>query len=110
MMYNGSIMEVEVEKVKEEFSRDTYWTRIRLHAGDKKTSVLVCASLEYLWNRQGTRHFTVEQLTQFMQYIGNQWQKKGDGVFASPVHYDVYAVTDEGRENGQQFLRTKVAA
>ncbi len=110
-MYYNDAMKVEVEDVKEEFARDTYWTRIRLSADDRRnTSVLVCASLEYLWNLKGTRHFNAEQLNQWMRKVGSEWQAKGDAVFSTPVHYDVYAMTNEGKVNGLEFLQTKVLA
>jgi hypothetical protein len=107
MMYTKD-MEVQVERVNKESSRDTYWTRIHLNSDKKETSVLVCASQEYLWYQQGIRRFTPEYLAMFMKSIGDKWRNKGDGVFVKPVHYDVYAVTKEGMQNGEQFLKMEV--
>lgn len=109
MVYYNDPMRVEVEDVKEEFARDTYWTRIHLSAEDgRSTFVLVCVSLEYLWNLKGTRHFDTEWLNQWMKEVGSEWQAKGDAIFSTPVHYEVYAMTSEGKVNGLEFLQTEV--
>ncbi len=110
-MYYNDVMKVEIEDAKEEFARDTYWARIHLSVEDKRsTSILVCVSLEYLWNLKGTKDFDVAQVNEWMREVANAWQSKGDTVFSTPVHYDVYALTDEGKVNGLDFLQTKVSA
>ena len=102
---------VSIEPVKEEFSRDTYWTRVHLQADhDRDTSVLVCASLEFLWNQYGKREFTQEFLAQWAATVADQWKARGETLLDKPVHYAVYAVTEEGEMNGLEFLKKEIAA
>ena len=102
---------VSIEPVKEEFSRDTYWTRVHLQADrNRDTSVLVCASLEFLWNKYGRREFTQEFLSQWAVTVADQWKIRGEELLDNPIHYDVYAVTEEGRMNGFEFLKKEVVA
>ena len=43
-------MKILLENLKQEFHRDTYWTKICITSSDdkKKTLILTCASYEYL--------------------------------------------------------------
>jgi len=103
-------MKTEVEKLREEFRRDTYWTRINISSDDdsKKTTVLVCASHEYLWDLFEAREIEQVKFDVWLDKVVKKWEAMKEEVFNAPVHYDVYANTKEGMENGDKFLKEEV--
>lgn len=102
-------METKIEKIQEDFGRDTYWTRIHFESKDGKESVvLVCASLEYFWDLFVTRNFDETQTTQWFERVAEKWKSHGDNIFNKKVHYDSYATTAEAKQTGLIFLEEEV--
>lgn len=101
-------MKTEIENIVEDFHRDTYWTRLHIYSGDQKTTILACASLEYLWDHFGTREISKDSLEKWAQEVIKKWEAEGTQVFSRHVHYDVYATTEEGVQNGRSFLQKEV--
>jgi len=103
-------MKVTIEKLREDFSRDTYWTRIYFESDDhqKESTVLICASREYLWDLFKARKPEEVKLEQWLQDAIKKWGFLGDKIFERKVYYDVYAETAEGRVNGLEFLKNEV--
>lgn len=108
-------MKIVKGSIKEDFSRDLYWTRIIFLSDDelKKSSVFACASLEYLEDfyriangaRLEQKHFN-----EWADKVVEKWSGLGDDIFNQDVHYDVYSNTPEGEANGLDFLLAKVQA
>ncbi len=103
-------MNIKPEKIKEEFTKDTYWTRIHFESEDKsqKSTLLVCASREYLWDLFGARKPEEVKIDQWLQGVIKKWESMADIIFNNKVHYDVYANTPEGSKNGLKFLKEEV--
>ena len=101
-------MKIQAGTIHEEFSRDTYWARIRFESddGSKKSTVITCASHEYLWDKLGVRDLSKEDLKGWLNAVVEKWKNKGDSILKEAVHFDIYANTEEGIENGLIFLRT----
>jgi len=98
--------------LKEDTSRDLYWTRIIFLNDDesKKSQVFVCSSLEYfedLFRVSGTEHLSPEQINEWLKEVIEKWSSLGEDIFKQDVHYDVYANTSEGEANGLDYLLTK---
>jgi hypothetical protein len=99
-------MKIKFGKVKEDFSRDTFWSHISIKSEENKyTDIYTCASFEYLSGVFKTMEIDNKNLLQWQNKVAERWQLQGDMIFKNPVHYDVYAVTREGVENGLEFLR-----
>lgn len=99
--------------IKEDFSRDLYWTRIIFLTDDEsnKTSVFACASLEYLealYRLTGGVQIAQKHLDEWSKNVVKKWSALGDDILKQDVHYDVYATTPEGEANGLDFLLAKV--
>lgn len=103
-------MKFITEKVKEEFNRDTYWTKITVISDDgkKNTVILTCVSSEYMWNAFKTQKINQELLDKWLENVVKKWQSLGDSIFESSIHRDVYANTRDGIENGYIFLNKEV--
>lgn len=103
-------MEVIKEKLHKNFSRDNYWTRIFLKSKekDKKTTVYICASHEYLGEKLKTSNLTDTAISGWVDTVAEEWQSKGMSVFRKPMHFTVCAMTDDGYKNGLNFLKTEV--
>lgn len=102
-------MKVTKGQLRNHFSRDTYWSRIHFDSDDGQHSVvLISASAEYFWNLFKTRDFKEDDLEKWYATIIEKWQKYGEKVFEKPVHYDVYATTAVGKENGYEFLKNEI--
>lgn len=98
--------------IKEDFNRDLYWARIVFLCNDetKKTSVLVCASEEYLmdlYKLAGTKKLGQEHFNKWLDIVIAKWSELNDKLFEKDVHYDVYANTQEGEANGIDYLLAK---
>jgi|GEM_PF-1347410 len=104
-------MKITSEKIKEEFARDTYWTRLYIESedGGKKSTVLVCASREYLWDLFGAKKPEEVKMDQWLNEVIKKWESLRETVFNNSVHYDVYTNTREGAVNGLKFLKEEVA-
>ena len=102
-------MNITKKRVKEDFNRDTYWTRIHFESDDKKheSTVLVCASWEYLMDTNRINEVKDNHLDQWREAVIRKWNSLGNKIFNKKVHYDIYANTPEGEINGLEFLKTK---
>ena len=102
-------MKIIKGSVKEEFSRDLYWTRIVFLSDDetKKTSILACASQEYLedlYRLAGGQELEQGHFDEWLNTVIEKWLALGDKLFEKDMHYDVYANTKEGEANGIDYL------
>jgi hypothetical protein len=103
-------MKITPEKIKEDFKRDTYWLRVYFISDDesRKSTLLVCSSREYLWDLFGARKPEEVKMNQWLAEVIKKWESLGDTIFNSPVQYDVYANTLEGKKNGLKFLKEEI--
>ncbi len=103
-------MKINTEKLKDNFNRDNYWTKIYFSSDDDKenTTVLVCASYEYLWTTFNSREFDDLKLSSWLDRVKVRWEKEGSSIFKNTIHYDVYATTNEGKINGLEFLEKEI--
>ena len=99
-------MKIIKEKIKEDFDRDVYWTRIIFESedGSRRTKVMAITSWEYLLDSNCISEVKDIHREQWIKAVMNKWESQGDSIFAKKVHYDVYASTDEGRLNGLELL------
>src|SRR5579871_6605771 len=105
---NKMANEIIAEKIHKEFNRDTFWTRILFKSEEGKESVvLVCASHEYLFNMTGKHDFADSDLQKWVEQVIQKWDGQSD-IFRKKVHYDVYALSEEGQLNGLRFLQEEV--
>jgi hypothetical protein len=102
-------MIVKKEKVREEFHRDLFWTRILIISdeGLKKTQILTCASQEYLedyYRLSGGQKLEKVHFDEWLNRVVKKWEKLGEEIFNQEIHYDVYTNTEKGEANGTDFL------
>lgn len=107
-------MKILTGKIKEEFDRDLYWTRIVFLSDDesKKSQVLAVASQEFLedfYKLSGNQKLSQEHFDQWLKSIIEKWSVLKDEIFNQDIHYDVYFNTKEGETNGLNFLISKVS-
>lgn len=105
-------MKVTIGELHEDFSRDTYWARVFLESDDgrKRTTLLTCASHEYLWDLFKSNKFTMDDVRDvWLKKVIDRCISAGDSTFNTKVLRYVYAMTDEGRENGMEFLEREIS-
>jgi hypothetical protein len=105
-------MDYKIGTIKEEQNRDTYWVRIHLKAPsvDKRSTIIACASYEYLSGFAGTNTVDTLDLSRWAEKVAKKWTREGPKVLSRPVHYDVYALTQKGKQRGREFLKELAAA
>jgi len=103
-------MKIIKEKIREDFKRDIYWTRIHFESEDKKnkSTLIVCASWEYILDINRINDVRDFHLNNWLKDVIKKWESLGGDIFNRPIYYDVYANTDEGRENGLEFLKKEI--
>lgn len=106
-------MQVFKSKLNYSPDRDIYWAKLSLKLkdkdSDKKTSVLVCASYEYLGEKINLKGTDDTKINSWYETIVNEWEKKGKQIFRKQCHYDVRAITENGEKNGLKFLKKEFA-
>ena len=102
-------MKTERQKLKEDSTRDLYWSRIYFISDDglKKSKVLLCASFEYIQQLLKKDAFEEADFDSWLEKVVKKWIKLKDDIFNQDIHYDVYATTKEGEANGLDFLLEK---
>jgi len=102
-------MNIKTEKIRENFDRDLYWTRIYFELEDKKrvSKVVTCASREYILDSNRINEVKDIHLNQWAEKVIKKWKSLGSEIFRKRIHYDVYANTPEGKINGLKFLKEK---
>jgi hypothetical protein len=98
--------------LKYDFRRDTYWAKVDLKSpkdSDKKTSIYVCASYEYLWETLKTKELEGTKLKTWFEKIIDEWKEKGEVIFKKQEHFDIRSVTIDGYKNGLTFLKTEIS-
>ena len=102
-------MRIEHSRLKEDTHRDVYWTVLHLLSdhSNKHSSVYICASYEYFVDHF-KKVFTEDDLKTWLDARIEEWDKKGEDALSTEVHYDVYATTLEGKQNGVAFLKSKL--
>lgn len=105
-------MRIVTGALHRDLSRDNYWTTVGLvsDTSKKKTDIYLCASYEYLSEKLNTEFLNDAVVNAWVATAVIDIQKKGDELFNEPTHFEVRAVTEEGRENGFSFLQEKISA
>jgi hypothetical protein len=100
---------MEIKKtLTEDTSRDIFWARIEFIVdSQKKSTVLAFASHEYLEEHYKTQETEIEKANHWIKEVIEKWGKIEDKLFSQSIHYDIYATSPEGYENGFKFLQTQ---
>lgn len=106
-------MKVQRTSIKEDFSRDLFWTRIVFSRDDeiKTTQVLACVSQEYLediYRISRGQRLKQGHFDQWLQLVIDKWLKLRDALFDKDVHYDVYANDMRREAAGIDFLLKEI--
>lgn len=103
-------MQIIKNKVERDIQRDNFWTQIQIKSPtiNKKTSLIVCASYEYLGDKLKKKDLDNASVEKWVDDIILKWQSKGNSIFNEPVHKEVWAITDEGKKNGEIFISEKI--
>jgi hypothetical protein len=102
-------MQIVKSTIKSDSSRDNYWARILLKSSEnKQTFLFVCASHEYIENSLKTNEVSATKVNELIDDVIVEWQSKGNSIFNKPFHLEVRAVTQNGYENGIQFLKNEI--
>ncbi len=101
-------MKFKEQNLKNDFSRDIYWTQIYVFSDDEKlvSRILICASYEFFCNLLKKTTFNENELENWKKEIVKKWVDKGDNLLDKDIHYDVYSTTEEGEDNGLNFLKS----
>jgi len=102
-------MNIKAERIRENFERDLYWTRIYFESVNRKhmSTVVTCASWEYIIDTNRINEVKDLHLNQWIEKVIKKWKSLGNEIFKKKIHYDVYASTAEGKINGLEFLKKK---
>ena len=101
-------MKIIKGKIHQDFSRDLYWARLDVQSDDGKlkTAVFTCASHEYLWDTLKKKDFTDEETENvWLDKVAEFYSSQGPSIFNNQIHYHVKATTQEGEQNGYEFLK-----
>jgi len=104
-------MKIDKGCITKAFNRDLYWFRTIFLSDDKskRSSVLACASYEYLmdfYRIAGGTKLEQKHFDEWGDKVVKKWSALGNDIFKQDVHYDVYVDIPEGKANGLAFLRT----
>ena len=98
--------------IKYDNKRDSYWTKVEIKSekdSNKKTTLLFCASYEYLGEEVKLKN--EDKITKwFKDDVLNELIKKGEIIFRKPYHLDVRALTIDGYNNGLTFLQNELTS
>lgn len=99
-------------EIHSDLDRQTYWGRIHFENddGSQKTKVLFSASFEFIWDFSNALTIEGVKLDEWNKELIQKWRETGDSIFAKPIHYDVYANTEEGMRKGLEFLNNETAS
>jgi hypothetical protein len=103
-------MKIITEKIKEDLARDSYWLRIYFSSddGSQKTTLLVCASRQYLWDFFGAFKPEEVDMKAWLDGVVKKWESLGEIIFNNKIQYDVYVNTLEGKKNALKFLKEEI--
>jgi hypothetical protein len=104
-------MKVIARDITNDFHRDTYWTKLSVSSDDdtETTAVYICASFEYISHKFGKIKIAEEDVNKWLSEVIDVWSKKDRDIFSEPTHFETYATTTEGKENGYLYLKNEVA-
>lgn len=100
-------MTIQKGKIREDFIRDLYWTKIVFRSDDKKkeSAVFACVSWEYICDTNRTNKIRDKFLSKWLNDIIKKKEKLGNKIFEKKVHFEINAVTNEGKLNALKFLK-----
>ena len=104
-------MHLQPENIHYDYERGFYWTRVHATFEDgTETIVLVGAGKNYL-----NDHFKIPSDQQLQDAHVDKWLQEALIHIAATVsdasqevHYLVYSLSDEGKQNGHKFLMEEV--
>lgn len=104
-------MQIIDSTLQHDFSRDVYWKKVGLISDNtrKETSILLCASYEYLSNELDTEILTDVVVENWATETITEMRSRGDRLFDKTVNYEVRALTSNGLESGFIFLEEKIS-
>ncbi len=104
-------MKVVLEKVRREFHRDVYWTKLHLISDDgtEETLVIMCASFEYLSQYFKKHKFTDFELEEWSASVSEKWKNQTGNIFSKNEYFDIYTTTEEGYTSTLLFLEEEVS-
>ena len=73
------------------------------------STVLVCASYEYLEDLYGAQSIDDVDLDLWLEEVIKKWQGLCEDIFKAKIHYDSYVNAGQGKINGINFLKNEIA-
>jgi hypothetical protein len=103
-------MKTQLGKIHDHFNRDVWWSKITITSEDnlRESEVFMCVSEEYLMEKYNTNNLTSEQINLWFRDISEEYIKIDDSIFEHKYYSVVYATTEEGRINGDEFLKNEI--
>lgn len=103
-------MHTVMTQLHRDFSRDNYWTKVELVSDkqNRKTNIMLCASYEYLSQYLKTEDLNDQVVGTWIGTVVEDIQKKGEVLFDEPNHLEVRAITQDGYQNGIDFLKERI--
>lgn len=99
-------------EIHSDLHRQTYWGSIHFENddGSQKTKVLFSASYEFIWDFSNALTVEGVKLDEWNKELIQKWREMGDNIYEKLIHYDVYANTEEGMQNGLEFLKNEATS
>lgn len=105
-------IKVSSNDIIEDSSKDIFWSKIDFSSSDDKktSSVLFCASKEYLEDRsflKRNEEMVDKGASAWTNLVIKKWRTLNDEIFNERVHYDVYTNDPAAEVKGLNFLLKK---
>ncbi|MFH1193512.1 MAG: nucleotide exchange factor GrpE [bacterium] len=102
-------MKIEYSPINTDHGRDLYSGRIDFISDDeKKVRIFICVSYEYLSQKLSLGDISEDNISKWMKdEPTKKWEKMGTALFGQDLYYDIYAISEKGKENGLEYLINK---
>lgn len=100
-------MKYRKESLKEDQSKDIYWSRLHVSSDDesKKTTVIYGASDQFLQMKFNKAPVEMADARNWEPEVIKKWESKGETILDKKIHYDPYGSDEEGNQNLTNVLK-----
>lgn len=103
-------MQTQIGKINDHFNRDIWWGKVTVTSDDnlRETEVFVCVSEEYLMENFNTKDLNKDQISLWFKDVCDIYKNANESIFDNKYNSVVYATTEDGKENGYDFLKNEI--
>jgi len=104
---NDKKFNISYKNSSSDFDRELSWVQFKITLSRKQTLVYSAITKEY-FEDTFKNSMTKDALPTWIEEVKNKWlanyNKIGDEIFDSPIHFECYTNSDEGEKNCIDYL------